>query len=188
MPGKRTLIGLAILVAVLSAGYGFLAKNAETRAEEEARFLLGRLPVQIETDGKVQIGGRDAIWHDGCGAAIFKLSVGTVDAIERAGLKYFDAALRPRDERPYEDERLNSLVVTRNGYKSWAKTPLPQNDKGLSGLDCLPHNGPANDPLVELIRRSTFADESYFTSARSGPGVTLLVIPKLRVVVYAYVD
>jgi hypothetical protein len=173
-----------------ASGYYFVGKSAETSAAEEVRFFLGRLPADIETSGTVQIGGRDAIWHDGCGAAIFKLSNNAVADIEQKGLKYFAAALQARDDDPYRDERLSSLVRTREGYKAWAKTPLPikgPNAKGWLGLDCMPHGDTANDLLLELIRRESYAEGSYFTSTQS-PGVTLMTIPKLRVVVYAYLD
>src|SRR5262245_9335777 len=174
---KVALFGVGLLILVLSWAAYLSLQYSEANAREQEAFFFGRLPVEIEASGLVRVGERVG-FRGGCGAAIFKLSRSTEIGIEQKGLKYFDGALRSRDNGPRKRE-----------YEPWNRTPLPRgsnSERGWAGLDCLSAVDPANDLLVDIVRRAAYLEGAYFTFADFR--LTMVVIPKLGVIVYAFYD
>lgn len=181
MPRRKKIIGAAVLgIVLVASGFYFFARNAESTAEEQRRFFVGRLPALIQQVEVIPFGQRSHGFRGGCGAAIFSLSRDTHIALAERGLKYLETALHSRDDG--HSEMMNT-------YEAWAKTPLPREskgDRGWQGLECLPFTDHGNDLLVQIIYNAGYEDGSYFTSNHGE--VTLVIIPKLNVVVYAFYD
>ena len=159
---------------VCGLGYYFLSKAEERN--QTSRFI-DQIPAAIETTKKVSIGSQKSVLHS-CGAAIFELSESTLSGIAKDHLNYFASAVFPKSD----DGRKTNLP-----YYAWSKTPLPIKWTGegvWSGLRCLPEANAAENSFLFEILRAGRTEGSYFTSHYHG--ATLVVIPKLRVVVYAY--
>lgn len=107
-----------------------------------------------------------------CGGGVFTLSKSTIHAIESEGLDFFKDATKPR-RRKYT-------------YPAWQETPVPDtwtNDGAWPALACI-SSGDTNR-LIRKITQTTALPGSYYTGS---PNLTILVLPKLGLVVYNYSD
>jgi hypothetical protein len=117
------------------------------------------------------------IRHEACGGAIFGLAGTTAAALETRGL----AALRDAHQgRGYTDgaHRYRSYYA----YQPWQPTPLPPawTSEGMwLGLSCMKLGYGFGRSIVEAAR----APGSFYTT---GTSRMLLVVPRLKLVVYTY--
>jgi hypothetical protein len=115
----------------------------------------------------------DSSLMGGCGAAIFKLSSGTKDRIEKAGVDFFKNSLQARKSQ-------ESLYR----YEEWKETPLPDSwtSEGMwLGLSC----SEANKELISTIISAAKMKGSYYSIKTDG---LILVVPNKDLVVYTYFD
>lgn len=135
------------------------------------QWYLGALPVQIEVDGVVSIADSGGI-REGCGAAVFALSRGTLDRLQDQGVAALADARQGR-------ERTGAY----NAFGAWRETPSTGQEKDvdlrLSGMDC----GGLDEALQQRIFAAVAQPGSYFTTASES---SLIVIPSLQIVVLSF--
>jgi len=166
---KRALI----LGAILFAGWW---TGTSIRA---TRWFVGMLPAALHTTGLATVGNDATLAHHlglalykPCGGATFSLTRGTLAAIERDGLAFFDTARQPRRldyPRPLDE------------YAPWRETPVPEQwtDNGMwLGLYCMGWASSRHDIYLTARVRG-----SYYTTMRN---MQLLVIPKLGLAVLTF--
>lgn len=175
-------IGAAVICSIsFSACFTFL--------QRQESWYLAALPRQIETAGTVLVSEKSDFVGAGCGAAVFHLSTATVKAIEERGLNFFGSARVGRGHpEPAESSSANSDYAAKqrmhsyNTYNSWKETPVPKEwtSEGVwSGLVCVDdHTG-----VIYQIGQMAKQPGSYYAASEKGE---LLVIPKLRLIVFSY--
>jgi len=111
---------------------------------------------------------------DSCGGGIFKLSKSTLKNIELEGLSFFEDATKSRS-RKHHPRTWN-----------WKKTPVPStwtSEGAWIGLACISSSN--TNKLIRKITKTVESPGSYYAGS---PNSTLLVLPKLGLVVYDYSD
>ncbi|MBD2242229.1 hypothetical protein [Nostoc sp. FACHB-888] len=134
-------------------------------------WYSGFIPAKIEITYAIHIGGVSGIIREGCGAAIFRLSDATADAISRKGLDFFNDALYSRKSK----ER-------RYTYSSWKETPVPNSwtsEGTWPGLGC----SGASRSLLSQILLPASKKGSYYSSKDEA---WIVVIPSFKLVVFSY--
>ncbi|MCC5652151.1 hypothetical protein LC609_20470 [Nostoc sp. XA013] len=134
-------------------------------------WYSGFIPAKIEITYAIHIGGVSGIIREGCGAAIFRLSDATADAISRKGLDFFNDALYSRKSK----ER-------RYTYSSWKETPVPNSwtsEGTWPGLGC----SGASRSLLSQILLAASKKGSYYSSKDEA---WIVVIPSFKLVVFSY--
>jgi hypothetical protein len=111
---------------------------------------------------------------ESCGGGVFRLSKSTINAIESEGLDFFKDATQSRNRK--------------NRYPTWhwQRTPVPDtwtSNGAWPALFCI-----TNGNTSRLIRRITKTSELPGSYYAGSPNSTLLVLPKLGLVVYGYLD
>jgi len=159
--GGAILLVIAGLVLVVGMAYKLF----------QWQWYLGALPVQIEVDGVVSIADSGGI-REGCGAAVFALSRGTLDRLQDHGIAALADAHQGRER--------NGAY---NAFGAWRETPSTGQEKDvdlrLSGMDC----GGLDEALQQRIFAAVAQPGSYYaTAAESG----LIVIPSLQIVVFSF--
>ncbi|MHC0065334.1 hypothetical protein ACWATR_20950 [Nostoc sp. UIC 10890] len=128
------------------------------------------IPAKIGITYAIHIGGESGLL-EGCGAAIFRLSNATADAISREGLDFFNDAIYSRKSK----ER-------RYTYSSWKETPVPNSwtsEVSWPGLGC----SGASRSLFSQILLAASKKGSYYSSKDEAE---ILVIPSFKLVVFSY--
>lgn len=135
------------------------------------QWYLGALPVQIEVDGVVSIADSGGI-REGCGAAVFALSRGTLDRLQDEGIAALADARQGR-------ERTGAYTA----FGAWRETPSTgregEADLHLSGMDC----GGLDEALQQRVFGALAQPGSYYASASES---SLIVIPSLQIVVFSF--
>ncbi len=136
------------------------------------QWYLGALPAQIEVDGVVSIAESGGI-REGCGAAVFALSRGTLDRLQDRGMAALTDARQGRERSG-----------THSAFGAWHETASTgregEADLRLSGMDC----GGLDEALQQRIFAAVAQPGSYFTSASES---SLIVIPSLQIVVFSFI-
>lgn len=136
------------------------------------QWYLGALPVQIEVDGVVSISDSGGI-REGCGAAVFALSRGTLDRLQDRGMAALTDARQGR-------ERSGAY----NAFGAWRETSSTGQEKDvdlhLSGMDC----GGLDEALQQRIFAAMAQPGAYYTTASES---SLIVIPSLQIVVFSFI-
>ncbi|MEH1939640.1 MAG: hypothetical protein V7L01_05375 [Nostoc sp.] len=130
----------------------------------------GIIPAKIGITYAIHIGGKTG-FREGCGAAIFRLSNATADAIDREGLNFFNDVIYSRKSK----ERYYT-------YSSWKETPVPDSwtsEGSWPGLGC----SGASSSLLSKILVAASKKGSYYSSIDEGE---ILVIPNHKLVVFTY--
>ena len=151
----------------------------------KTKFYRAAIPAEIDlTFNPATTGSSMSLWdlllpirHEACGGAIFGLGDTTVTAIERRGLVAIQGA---QQGRGYADgtHRMRSYYE----YEPWQPTPLPPawTSEGMwNGLNCMNLGHGLGRSIIEAAR----APGSFYTT---GQGKMLLVVPRLKLVVYTY--
>ncbi|MCC5641545.1 hypothetical protein LC607_00945 [Nostoc sp. CHAB 5824] len=128
------------------------------------------IPAKIGITYAIHIGGESGLL-EGCGAAIFRLSDVTADAISRKGLDFFNDAIYSRKSK-----------ARRYTYSSWKETPVPNSwtsEVSWPGLAC----SGASHSLLSKILLAASKKGSYYSSKDEAE---ILVIPSLKLVVFSY--
>ena len=171
----QVLLALAGITATAVLGWSVL----------ETRFYRAAVPAEIDlTFNLATTGSSMSLWevlmpirHKACGGAIFGLGDTTVTAIETRGL----AALQDAQQgRGYADG--THPYRSYYAYEPWQPTPLPPawTSEGMwYGLSCMNLGHCFGRSTVEAAR----APGSFYTTGRSK---MLLVVPRLKLVVYTY--
>ncbi len=134
-------------------------------------WYSGSIPAKIGITYAIHIGGVSGIIREGCGAAIFRLSDATADAISRKGLDFFNDAIYSRKSK----DRYYT-------YSSWKETPVPNSwtsEGTWPGLGC----SGASRSLLSQILPAASKKGSYYSSKDEG---WIVVIPSFKLVVYSY--
>jgi hypothetical protein len=134
-------------------------------------WYSGFIPAKIEITYAIHIGGVSGIIREGCGAAIFRLSDATTDAISCKGLDFFNDALYSRKSK----DRYHT-------YSSWKETPVPSSwtsEGTWPGLGC----SGASRSLLSQILLPASKKGSYYSSKYEAE---ILVIPSFKLVVFSY--
>lgn len=133
-------------------------------------WYSGIIPAKIGITYSIHIGGESG-FREGCGAAIFRLSNTTADAIDREGLDFFNDVIYSRKSK----ERYYT-------YSLWKETPVPDSwtsEVSWPGLGC----SGASHSLLSKILEAASKKGSYYSSKDEGE---ILVIPSLKLVVFTY--
>ncbi|MCC5659586.1 hypothetical protein LC608_21950 [Nostoc sp. XA010] len=128
------------------------------------------IPAKIGITYAIHIGG-ESHFREGCGAAIFRLSDATADAISRKGIDFFNDAIYSRKSK-----------ARRYTYSSWKETPVPNSwtsDGTWPGLDC----SGASRSLLSQILLAASKKGSYYSSKDEA---WIVVIPSFKLVVFSY--
>ncbi|MCC5604069.1 hypothetical protein [Nostoc favosum] len=128
------------------------------------------IPAKIGITYAIHIGGVSDI-REGCGAAIFRLSDATADAISRKGLDFFKDAIYSRKSK-----------ARRYTYSSWKETPVPNSwtsEGTWPGLGC----SGASHSLLSQILLAASQKGSYYSSKDEAE---IVVIPSFKLVVFSY--
>jgi hypothetical protein len=172
---KPLLLILAGLgcIGLLYLGYKVVATNFYQRA----------LPAALITEGLATTGSDVGVLSlllpirpEACGGAIFHLADQSVTGIAQAGLAFFQNAVEGRGYP--QGHRLHYFYR----YKPWRETPVPHawtSDGMWPGLACVR----ASAALAEAILKAAREPSSYYTTK---PSAELLVIPRLKLVVFTY--
>jgi hypothetical protein len=134
------------------------------------------LPSQIQITYPVSIGDESG-FREGCGVAVFKVSDKTIEAIQKEGLKFFDAATQGRGyPKPSEPLSFSDYHT----YDTWKETPVPPSwvSEG-SWFRC----SVIRDDVAREIIKAAKLPGSFYTTQPEGQ---LLVIPSLGYVVFSY--
>jgi hypothetical protein len=175
---SRVLLTLAAIVTALWLGWSVLKTN----------FYRGAIPSEIGLTFGLATTGSDSnlvaallpIPPKACGGAIFGLSSGTAEAINREGTAFLSNA---RQGRGYDNK--SDRLYYYYSYVPWQETPLPDGWLAESllgqwyGLSCMS----LSNSFAESITKAAGNPGSFFTT---GPSKMLLVVPELRLVVYTY--
>ncbi|MBC6430601.1 hypothetical protein FM036_07070 [Nostoc sp. HG1] len=133
-------------------------------------WYSGFIPAKIEITYAIHIGGKSGL-REGCGAAIFRLSDATADAISRKSLDFFNDAIYSRKSK----DRYYT-------YSSWKETPVPNSwtsEGTWPGLGC----SVASRSLLSQILLAASKKGSYYSSKHEAE---ILVIPSFKLVVFSY--
>lgn len=133
-------------------------------------WYSGFIPAKIEITYAIHIGGESGL-REGCGAAIFRLSDATADAISRKSLDFFNDAIYSRKSK----DRYYT-------YSSWKETPVPNSwtsEGTWPGLGC----SGASRSLLSQILPAASKKGSYYSSKHEAE---ILVIPSFKLVVFSY--
>ncbi|NEU82092.1 hypothetical protein [Nostoc sp. UIC 10630] len=136
----------------------------------EYDWYSGIIPAKIDITYAIHIGG-ESYFREGCGAAIFRLSNATADAIDREGLDFFNDVIYSRKSK----ERYYT-------YTSWKETPVPNSwtsEGSWPGLGC----SGASSLLLSKILAAASKKGSYYSTQDEGK---ILVIPNQKLVVFTY--
>lgn len=136
----------------------------------EYHWYSGIIPAKIGITYAIHFGGETGL-REGCGAAIFRLSNATADAIDREGLDFFNDVIYSRKSK----ER-------RYTYSSWKETPVPDSwtsEVSWPGLGC----SGASHSLLSKILEAASKKGSYYSSKDEGE---ILVIPNRKLLVFTY--
>jgi len=128
------------------------------------------IPAKIGITYAIHIGGESGLL-EGCGAAIFRLSNATADAISREGLDFFNDAIYSKKSK-----------ARRYNYSSWKETPVPDSwtsEGNWPGLAC----SGAGRSLLSQILPAASKKGSYYSSKDEAE---ILVIPSFKLVVFSY--
>jgi hypothetical protein len=168
MNKKQVALGIAVLAISIALGV-----YAKYRIREVTSFM-GLIPASLEIQRTVIIDGKTG-FIEGCGAAVFELSPATLRQIQLRGLAALKDAHQARD---YGDEL--------HRYSQWKETPYIETgdgmslvDRWLAGRSCAKFDL-AVDRGIETALKSP---GSYYATIHEAG---LIVIPKLKLVVYSY--
>lgn len=128
------------------------------------------IPAKIGITYAIHIGGESDL-REGCGAAIFRLSDATANAIDSKGLDFFKNAIYSRKSK-----------ARRYTYSSWKETPVPDSwtsEVSWPGLAC----SGASRSLLSQILLAASKKGSYYSSKDEAE---ILVIPSFKLVVFSY--
>lgn len=133
-------------------------------------WYSGIIPAKIDVTYVIHIGGETG-FREGCGAAIFRLSNATKDAISREGLDFFNDVIYSRKSK----ERYYT-------YSSWKETPVPDSwtsEVSWPGLVC---SGASSSVLSKILVAAS-KKGSYYSTIDEGK---ILVLPNDKLVVFTY--
>lgn len=136
----------------------------------EYDWYSGFIPSKIGITYAIHIGG-ESHFREGCGAAIFRLTNVTADAIDRKGIIFFNDAIYSRKSKDPNDT-----------YKSWKETPVPStwtSEGTWPGLGC---SGASSSLLSKIVLAASRKGSYYATKHEA----EILVIPSLKLVVFSY--
>jgi hypothetical protein len=174
MPETKHLAIVALMVAIAIVAY---ESSRMWWHYSNSRWYQRFLPVKIEVDSMI-FSRRELNVRSDCGAAVFRLSLATTEAIERDGLAFFNHA----------DARRPREIETKRLYTAWRETPFPkESGSGVEmpwqGLSCTKAYNAAFDPLIDQAYSAAHKPGSYFTTRGRD---MLLVSPQKRMVVLPY--
>ncbi|MEH1894884.1 MAG: hypothetical protein V7K94_06045 [Nostoc sp.] len=135
-------------------------------------WYSGFIPAKIGITYAIHIGG-ESHFREGCGAAIFRLTNATADAIFHKGIDFFNdsgAIYLRRRKDPYDT------------YRSWKETPVPNtwtSEGTWEGLSC----SSTSSSLLSQIVLAASNKRSYYSSRHESK---IIVIPSLKLVVFSY--
>jgi hypothetical protein len=133
-------------------------------------WYSGAIPLKVGITYAIHISGQSG-FREGCGAAIFRLSDATADAISRKGIDFFNDVIYSRKSK----ERYYT-------YKSWKETPVPNSwtsEGAWPGLSC----STVSRPLLSQILLAASNKGSYYSSKDEA---WIVVVPNLKLVVFSY--
>lgn len=136
----------------------------------EYHWYSGLIPAKIGITYAINISGESG-FREGCGAAIFRLTNATADAISPKGIDFFnDAIYSRRSKDPYYT------------YRSWKETPVPNtwtSEGTWPGLGC----SSVSSSLLSQILVAASKKGSYYSTKDEA---WIVVIPSLKLVVFSY--
>ena len=135
----------------------------------ERSHFIDVLPAAIEPVGVVLISGQSG-FREGCGVAVFRLSVATRSALENSGLVALNEA---NQARGHADDY--------HRYESWKSTPVLAGEisEGWPPLSC----ADADEDLERRILLAMQSSGSFYTRKDEA---LLLVLPAEGLIVFGY--
>lgn len=157
---KALKIIAVVVVSILVAWYLF-----------EDYWYRQVIPENIGLSYRITITSNSG-FREGCGTAIYRLSNETAKAIQQKGLEYFTNS---KQSRGYSDHY--------HKYGEWHETPRKDWKRPENWSFELLCGGAINDSLYKKIVESGQTYGSYYSLK---PEAVLMVIPNMKLVVFAY--